>query len=184
MVSCGKSKEEQLIADYAQTLQNTKIDLNFKMISLEKLEDITAKDSLTALKEYFKEKRDKKILGFSIKKETYKGLLETAKNNLEETPKNHESTVKMYQGHIEEYTKELENVDKSIALYDGDCIGTFLEPVVSSIKDYENRGDEILASKFKAVYSMDNPLLKTKQEITKLYYLNGDRTKVLGTESK
>ncbi|WP_347375142.1 hypothetical protein [Aequorivita sp. Q41] len=185
MLSCGKSKEEQLIADYAQTLGDAKMDLNFKMKNLEKVEDITAKDSLEILKSYFTEKKANKISEFQDGINYNKENLDKHTKELAETNPNHSSLVELYERYINEAKSEIERYEQNIKLYEGDCQGTFLEPVLISIKDYEKRGDEILVSKFKANFTMNNPLLNnTKQEITRTYYLDGDRTKVLSTESE
>ncbi len=185
MLSCGKSKEEQLIADYAQTLGDAKMDLNFKMKNLEKVEDITAKDSLEILKSYFTKKKANKISEFQDGINYNKENLDKNTKELAETNPNHSSLVELYERYINEAKSEIERYEQNIKLYEGDCQGTFLEPVLISIKDYEKRGDEILVSKFKANFTMNNPLLNnTKQEITRTYYLDGDRTKVLSTESE
>jgi len=198
MISCGKSKEEQLISDYAQTLGDAKMDLNFKMISLEKIKDITAKDSLSIFTEYFNVKKAEKIESLTETLESEKEQLEYHYKNLEDKKKNLASTKKssdyysIYVGWVEDEEKSIEDSKKSIKMwedaitnYNGDCKGTFLEPVLISIKDYEKKGDEILVSKFRANYSMNNPLLNnTKQEITRIYYLDGGRTNVLNIESE
>ena len=59
IISCGKSQEEILIADYEQTTENAKMDLNFKLKNLEKVRDITGQDSLEILKPEFEEKKRK-----------------------------------------------------------------------------------------------------------------------------
>lgn len=185
LISCGKSKEEQLIADYAQTMGDAKMDLNFKMKNLEKVEDITAKDSLEILKSYFDEKRGNKISEFQEGIDRNKENLDKYTKQLAETNPNHTSLVELYEKYINEAKSEVERYEQNIKLYEGDCKGTFLEPVLISIKDYEKKGDEILVSKFKANYTVNNPLLNnTKQEITRTYYLDGSRTKVLSTESE
>lgn len=185
LISCGKSKEEQLIADYAQTMGDAKMDLNFKMKNLEKVEDITAKDSLEILKSYFDEKRGNKISEFQEGIDRNKENLDKYTKQLAETNPNHTSLVELYEKYINEAKSEVERYEQNIKLYEGDCKGTFLEPVLISIKDYEKKGDEILVSKFKANYTVSNPLLNnTKQEITRTYYLDGARTKVLSTESE
>lgn len=185
LISCGKSKEEQLIADYAQTMGDAKMDLNFKMKNLEKIEDITAKDSLEILKSYFDEKRGNKISEFQEGIDRNKENLDKYTKQLAETNPNHTSLVELYEKYINEAKSEVERYEQNIKLYEGDCKGTFLEPVLISIKDYEKKGDEILVSKFKANYTVNNPLLNnTKQEITRTYYLDGARTKVISTESE
>src|SRR5690554_2059274 len=148
LISCGKSKEEQLIADYAQTMGDAKMDLNFKMKNLEKVEDITAKDSLEILKSYFDEKRGNKISEFQEGIDRNKENLDKYTKQLAETNPNHTSLVELYEKYINEAKSEVERYEQNIKLYEGDCKGTFLEPVLISIKDYEKKGDEILVSKF------------------------------------
>lgn len=67
--SCGMSPEEKLISDYEQTIENTKIDLNLKIKSINKLDDIHYSDSIPDLKDYLEKEVSKKIEYFNERAE-------------------------------------------------------------------------------------------------------------------
>ncbi|HEX9827399.1 MAG TPA: hypothetical protein VGA80_12450 [Flavobacteriaceae bacterium] len=180
LASCGQSKEEKLISDYVQTFGDSKIDANFKMKNLEKLNDITAKDSLEILKSYFEEKKNNKISQFQESIDSNKERLDKYTKDLAETNPNNTSIVELYQKYIDEAKSEIERNEKNIELYQTDCKGTFLEPVLIAITDYEKQGDKVLYTKYKASYSVNNPMLNnTKQEFEREFYINADKTNVV-----
>lgn len=177
--SCGKSKEEELIASHVQKIGETKTDLSFKMISLDKVKDITAKDSLEILQSHFNEKKTGKLEELRGNVELYEEYIKKYKTKLEEENKSNTSIVEMYQEFITEYEADVKRNKEFIEKYEGDCKGTFLEPVLSSINEYKEKEQEILATKFDAVYSIKNPLLNdAKQEINKEFIVNAERTKI------
>lgn len=180
LASCGQSKEEKLISDYVQTFGDSKIDANFKMKSLEKQNDITAKDSLVILKSYFEEKKNDKISQFQETIDYNKERLEEKTKDLAESNPSFTSINELYQKSIDDAKSEIERNEKNIELYQGDCKGTFLEPVLMKIADYEKQGDKVLYTKYKASYSINNPMLNnTKQEFEREFYINSDKTRVV-----
>lgn len=187
-ISCEKSKEEKLISDYTQTIGKAKMDLNFKMINLEKIRDITAKDSAEILKPIFEETRTEKLsqLTHSLQVNT---MLEFYQNQLEDwkqskvTGKYKNERIEYYEKSIVEEKENIENSKKVIEAYKTDCKGTFLEPLYNTIQQYEEAPDKLLATEYNATYTIENPMLNNaKQEINTTYLLNGDRTEVLSTD--
>lgn len=187
-ISCEKSKEEILISDYTQTIGKAKMDLNFKMINLEKIRDITAKDSAEILKPIFEETRTEKLsqLTHSLQVNT---MLEFYQNQLEDwkqskvTGKYKNERIEYYEKSIVEEKENIENSKKVIEAYKTDCKGTFLEPLYNTIQQYEEAPDKLLATEYNATYTIENPMLNNaKQEINTTYLLNGDRTEVLSTD--
>lgn len=183
-ISCQKSKEEILIADYAQTLGSAKMDLNFKLQRLEKIKDITANDSALILTLTFEEKKKIKLeqLSESLNDSTmlkfYKEQLELAKKN-----KALNSLVESYTSNIKSEREAIQQTKNYIELYNGDCKGTFLEPLYISIKEYETSPEKLLATEYNVTYSIENPLLNNvKQEINGVFVLNADRTKVISSD--
>lgn len=180
LASCGQSKEEKLISDYVQTFGDSKIDANFKMKNLEKQNDITAKDSLVILKSYFEEKKNDKISQFQETIDYNKERLEEKTKDLAESNPSFTSINELYQEYIDDAISEIKRNEKNIELYQGDCKGTFLEPILIKISDYEKKGDKVLYTKYKASYSINNPMLNnTKQEFEREFYINSDKTEVI-----
>ncbi len=183
LISCQQSVEEKLIADYVQTFGKSKIDANFKMKSIDKTKDITAKDSLVIIKKYFETKKEEKISYFNEGIAFSKKRLESNTKELSETNPNHEGLIKIYKGIISDAEKNIVRNQESIKLYNGDCKGSFLEPIILKISEYEKQGNEIIYSEYKAVYSINNPMLNNvKQEFEKDFYISSDKKTVIEVE--
>jgi hypothetical protein len=65
------SAEEQLIASYEQTIGDSKVDLNLEVLSIEKVGEVTAADSLKEYKEYLDFKTKEKLESFERVKSLY-----------------------------------------------------------------------------------------------------------------
>ena len=79
----------------------------------------------------------------------------------------------------------IEHDQSVIDLYNGDCKGTFLEPVLSKINIFESKPDSIIAKEYDVTYTILNPMLNNvKQTLSKTYYINSDITKILKVETK
>ena len=181
--SCSKSQEEILIANHVQTLGDTKMDLGFKLINLEKVSETTAKDSLKILNEYFVSKRDEKIKQFEDEIERKSKEVEINSEALEK--EKNQILKDLYKDRLETALADIDRNKNNIELYQGDCKGTFLESILENIKKYESKGDEILLKKFKVQYSIKNPLLgNAKQEVNKYFYFDGNLSKIISTSSE
>jgi hypothetical protein len=159
LISCGKSKEEQMIYDFQNNISLKKIsvdlkDTDFKIISIEKVKNIIANDSLKIKKKY-------------LKKETIKVIASVESN-------------------IEFYKSVGENTDKfneSLKQYkNNNYKNTYLESTFNLIQEYKKDTLKILSIKYKVTYSMTNPILKAKQTFTKNYYTNTTFDKFVKSE--
>lgn len=179
LISCGYSPEEQMLFDYLnnasmKTLKVNINDLDFKIISLEKVKDISASDSLEIVQKYFDEKKNKKIGQFED--EIKRDEIRIAKNEELIRSINVNDVTKTVQEWVDKDKVNIERNQKNIELYNGDCKGTFLEPVLVKINNYKSEPNKILSVKYKANYSMNNPLMKVKQTFNKYYYSNSENT--------
>lgn len=178
-LSCQKSKEEKLIADYKQTFAGTKLDLNFEIRSLDKVSEITAKDSAVILRKTFEEKKNIKLkqLSESIKDSAllvfYKAQIVVSKSN-----KALESQIDYYENLIQDEKEIFHKLKEESNLYIGNCKGTFLEPLYLTIQQYETSPEKLLATEYHLRYSMEN-LNGAKLKCFERIFINAERTKVI-----
>ena len=167
--SCSMSKEELLISEYEQTLENTKTDLNLKFKKLEFVKNITWKDSLSLLKKYFDKSRKERI--------------KYEENEIIELNKKIKNRIK-YGSSYSIYEEIIKVKQKHIESFKGDCKGTYLEKTYLKIHNSNLNSDSILSKEYDVIYTIQNPLLNNvKQTIFKKYYLNSDLTKILKVNS-
>lgn len=194
LASCSNSKEKNLIADYEQTIEDTKIDLNLKVISIEKKGDVFAKDSLEILKDYFEKEKQKKITFIEETIQEYKIQIDSLVQNISEYEEiielakfSKQLDFRYYSNKLDYDKEELKFANENLAIY-LEAIesyrSTFLESTFKSINMFEKNPDSLLFSKHLVTYSIINPMLNNaKQEITKIYHINESKTKIVGTES-
>lgn len=183
LISCTESKEKQLVSNHEQRIGNTITDLNLKFQKFEFVKDYMAKDSLEYLTEYFNEKKEEKINDFKKTKNLYQEYVEDYQSQLKKA--RYEEVRVLIRGYIADDEKRIKDYDKSIALYNGDCKGTFLEPVLIKINAFESKPDSIVAKEYDVTYTILNPILNNvKQTLSKTYYTNSDITKILKVETK
>jgi hypothetical protein len=84
LYSCGMSKEEQLVSDYEQLIEGTKIDLNLKVKESKLIGETFYADSIAELSEYIDFKVNEKI--------------EQLGRIYQDSPDELESFVKLYRG--------------------------------------------------------------------------------------
>ena len=195
IVSCGKNKGEQMLYDYQQN--NVKAlnfdieDLNFEIKKVEKVNDIKASDSLKILKKEFAD---------YWKKDAEQSLVDTlsfkyVKSVLNETITQKDTLYKLYQEsvltaiRIDDFSYKIESKRKRDKAMDEmfSYKKTLLE--VETLEKYYNKlsekPDSILSSKYKANYSLKNPMLgNTKQTFEKIYYTNASQTEFTKEEDK
>jgi hypothetical protein len=193
MISCGKNKSEQMLYDYQQknvkALNFDLADLDFKIQKVEKIADITAADSLKHLKKEFAE---------YWKKNPKQSLVDTlsfkyVKNVLNESIAQNDTLYKLYQKsvltaiRIDDYSYELESKRKRDKAMDDMFSYKKTLAEVETLEDYYNRlsenPDSILSTKYKANYSLKNPMLgNTKQTFDKIFYTNASQTEFIKEE--
>jgi PBP1b-binding outer membrane lipoprotein LpoB len=193
IVSCGKNKGEQMLYDYQQNnvkaLNFDLADLDFEIKKVEKINNITASDSLKHLK--------KEFAGYWTK-DAEQSLVDTlsfkyVKSVLNETITQKDTLYKLYQEsvltaiRIDDYSYELESKRKRDKAMDEmfSYKKTLLE--VETLEKYYNKlaekPDSILSSKYKANYSLKNPMLgNTKQTFEKEFYTDATQTKFVKEE--
>lgn len=194
LVSCGNSKEEQMLYDYQQknvkSLNFDLKDLDYNAQKVEKVADITAKDSMKILKKEFAE---------FWKKNPEQSLVDTlsfqyVKNVLNENITQQDTLQKLYQKavltaiKIDDYSYRLESErkrDKAIdEMYDYKETLSKIEKLETRYDDYAKNPDDVLSTKYKALYSLKNPMLRnTKQTFDKYFYTNKTQTEFIKEES-
>jgi hypothetical protein len=192
--SCGNNKEEKMLYDYQQ--KNVKSmnfdlkDLDYKVQKIEKVTDITSADSIKYLKQELAE---------FWTKNPAQSLVDTlsfhyVKNLLNEYITKQDTLQKLYQSavltaiRIDDYSYELESKRKRDEAIDE--MYNYKE-TLSSIEKLEGRFNElskqpeaILSTKYKAVYSLKNPILgNVKQTFEKYFYTNKEQTEFIKEES-
>ena len=170
--SCSTPPEKQLVSNYEQRIGNTPTDLNLKFQKFEFIKDLTGRDSAIILTKYFEEKKLNKITIMQEGIDINNSEIESYKKVFTD-----QSMVDLLQ---EPLIKQNERSQSIINLYNGDCKGTFLEPILIKISDFESKPDSILAKEYNVTYTILNPMLNNvKQTISKTYFINTDITKIL-----
>ena len=162
LFSCGDTtgKYEKLIAEIVQTdKRGTKYDLNFKVIKLEEIQQISITDSIKIITDAFNADRDKRI----------NNLNETIKRNIEHIDKEKNSRIQS-KAMMEFY---LLNVDKANKMIDSLNLSTPIETV-----RYDGRSNnEILAIVVRCMYSIDELISEKRVTETFDFFLSPDGTK-------
>jgi hypothetical protein len=194
IVSCGNNKEEQMLYDYQQknvkTLNFDLKDLDFEIQNIEKISDITAADSIKLLKqelaEYWTKNPEQTLidtLSFSY-----------VKNVLNESIIQQDTLYKLYQEsvltaiRINDFSYELDSKRKRDKAMDDMLSYKKTLSEVESLEKYFNKLSEkpdlILSSKYKANYSLINPMIgSTKQTFEKEFYTNSTQTEFVKEET-
>ncbi len=194
IVSCGKNKEEQMLYDYQQ--KNAKVlnfdldDLDFKIISVEKVADIKSSDSMKVLKQK---------LAVYLKREPKQTLIDTlsfkhVKDILDKLITQQDTLYKGYQklvlsairrGDISseyKYKSERKKIMKEKLSNQKTLVE--IENLEKLYTQLAVNPDSILASKFRVKYSQKNPLLgNAKQTFEKIFYTNSQQTEFVKSES-
>lgn len=166
IVSCT-DKKAKTIADYEQTIGETKTDLSLKVKSLDLVKSFTGNDSLKILLNGIKEKDFADI----IKNQTL-----IANNDIKSASKN-----------IEKY-KNSENIyDQNIVSSNEELLksSNHLLDVCTRAEKYLKTKNIVIANEWKCTYTIKNPLLNNAtQEITKYYVFDKDNTKILSSSTE
>ncbi|WP_026708969.1 hypothetical protein [Flavobacterium frigidarium] len=194
LMSCGKNNEEQMLYDYEQN--NVKAlnfdlkDLDFKIGNIDKVSDITAKDSLQFLK--------KELSNFWIK-DAEQSLIDTLsfkyiKSVLTENISHQDTLQKLYQEavltaiRIDDYSYKYESEGKRDKAIDEmfsnkETLGK-VEKIEKRYNELSKNPSSILSTKYKANYSVKNPLLGNAiQTFDKIFYTNIEQTKFIKEEA-
>lgn len=172
-VSCTDKKKE-LIADYEQTVGDTKTDLKLKVKSLVKVKEITGLDSL---KFQYKKVNDGKY------KEAIEELILEAETTIKQTQHKRDSVANAMLNepdYLRNYTEDyIEKLDEYLAIY-SDLLNE-----VKHHRTYLERKDKTIANIWECTFTIVNPMLNNvKQEITKQYLFNADNSEIIKTIEK
>lgn len=192
LASCGKNKEEKMLTNYLGKGMLKRINVNiddtdFKIISIKKDSDITSSDSANIIKnklaDYLGKKSEQVLidtLSFKYMKDLLNGLI-----RLDDTLINlyQKSMILAMKSHNYSYKYEAKNKrNKSI---DNNVKNKSkllkIEQLERKYNSYSKIPEKILSTKYKANYSITNPMLKVKQTFDKVYYTNNLGTEFLGT---
>ena len=193
LVSCGKNQGEQMLHDYqqknARALNFDIKDLDFKVLEIEKIGDITSVDSMKIIKREFAEywtKSPEQSLVDTLSFDYVKGVLNQSISHQDTLSKLYQKSV-LTAIEIRDYSYELDSKRKRDKALDEKF--SFKE-TLSKIEDlelYHNalsvKPDSVLSTKYAATYSMNNPMLgNAKQTFDKVYYTNGEQSKFIKEE--
>jgi len=179
-ISCGKNKESQMLYDYhsktIKQMYSTNLEeLDFEVNSIEKIGEVKISDSIKILKDKLvglwlgddatKEEKDTISFDYVIKElnnltNTYQQIILT-NIKLDEDYKNYEYEQKR---------------DKNI------LTSVYAEDLKRKYDLFSKKRDSMLSVKYKASYSLTNPLLRIKQTHNNIYYTNADQTKFINDE--
>jgi len=184
LFSCGYNKEEKMLFDYQQenvgSMNFNLKDLNFKIEKIEKVLDITSKDSMQYFKKQYANMWEKDLSEISVDTLTFDYVNNALNEAISMAQKNKDSykelmnitndSYKLY-----DYSKEVEKFTNSE--YEFKTLLLNFEKIEKSYNDYAVDPEAILSTKYKAQYSLNNPLLgNTKQNFNKFFYTNKSQT--------
>lgn len=178
LASCGSSKEEIAIADYVQRLGNIKTDMNFSMLKLELTGEVYGNDSLEL---YLKSPQYAWARGLTSKKliEQYNDLLQRERNLIAW----HDAKLDSIDDIISRTGDYSPARYKSIYLEGIIAIEKNLKQdslLLRKLQRLHSDSASVICKKYEAVYSITNPLLNNaKQEVTRVFFLSPDGSKVI-----
>lgn len=178
LISCGKSKEEQMMFDYSKESMMSSIsidieDLDYNIESISKTKDITVSDSLDYLKNELAKmwfpssysENDKDTLTFDYVIAT----CDTLKNTYQRILLMSDYNSYEYETKRDKYIRDQIEAESLKWRYD-------------MYKSADQ--NDILCSVYKGTYSIKNPMLNNaKQSISKLFYTNNAGDKFVSSES-
>jgi hypothetical protein len=187
LTACSPQPGEQAIADYVQTIGNTKTDLSFDLKAMKHLSDITGKDSINSmLLEISKDYQTPRTL---------KDVLTRCNNVVTKFPKL-----------IADYEAKLDSLDavkpraglyNSLDEYSTSRYKLMYKKQVLELKEDIRKDSSILtllnrymkdsttaiAKVYEVVYTIKNPILNNaSQEVKRKFYLVPELTRVLSAE--
>lgn len=205
LLACS-DKREPIIADYVQRIGNTKMELDFKLVSIKDLETITAKDSLALLDPTYENKKLEFINGYNQLIDTYTSLQSSASDQLHDynTDRIWQRVYKTYelnekknvlQKQINDYQLKIDDFSDQVNKVKTDQIENIenfeersgkelkeLKNIILAKQKYAENPETILAKRVEVVYKVKNPMFNNVvQEINKVLILSGDEQRVLET---
>ena len=194
LISCGKSQGEKMLYDYqqrnAKSLNFDLKDLDFKVLDVQKISEIKAADSAKFYKrkfaEYWTANPDSVLI------DTLR--FDFVKNLLDENIKHQDTLSKLYQESVltairindisyeyDSKRKRNEAIDEKHSLKKSLLE---IEQIEQNYNDFAKKPDSILSIKYRAKYTMINPLMSNiKQTFDKYFYTDAAHTKFVKEEA-
>lgn len=193
LYSCGNSKEEQMLYDYQQ--ENVKSmnfdlkDLDYDVQKIKKVGDITAQDSMKLIKqelaEYWEKNPDQNLVD-TLTFQYVKSVLDTniaLQDTLYKVYQQSVITGIKYDNYSLEYESERKRnkAIEKMKSYQKTLLA--VKELEEQYNQFEKDPTSILAVKYKANYSYNNPVLgNAKQTFEKYFYTNREQTKFIKHE--
>lgn len=177
-LSCSDpSIEEKTIADYEQTIFNSKIDLNFKMNRLEGIGTITAKDSLENIFNTAQTAIGTEYDNYQSFYDSLTATINSIKPQLD--------TLDLMMSKSESFADIMRKSNRWRAIQASKALVEEGGKILSEMDKYLGDTAKVLALKYECDYSIVNPMMgNAKQQVSnKIYYLTPDKLKVLGIEN-
>ena len=179
LVACrGEPAENQTILRFLEEGKGKRFNLDFQIESCEYLGPVTGRDSAGFLSAYVEARGKQSIRMIRDSLDFFDGDLERLRGNLE-TESDPEKKEEL-ETQLATSQRQLDRYNDALQRYLTDYRGTFLERDYRLLKDYENRGEELLAHRYRCSVTMQNPLLsKVKREVTQIFVLSPDKMEVI-----
>lgn len=200
LLSSCKNEKIQIISDYEQNIEGVKTDLKFKCKSIEQLNQIYGKDSLEIYKKDITALTSWPIDSLEIKINQYADISLNSGLSFLMFHRQIDSIGKIIDKiHVGRITlSDIDKLDRLLSTQErllymsskalkepSKFAGTNeineLNTVIKKYEAYLICQDSLLVTKYKCRYTIFNPFLQAKQEITKLYYIS-PKNKILKSE--
>ena len=195
LMSC-KSEQEKLILDREQTMGKTKIDLHMSVKSMQYVGSITGLDSsILVIQESYSDVNSVEEL--ISNRDSSLDIIKVYEDNMLVLNKsysdyeNYDSQIKLNfdkifrkrkgRSYTSIYNSHKDVIESAISEYDSHILK--LNSTIDQHNHYVEIGDVVLVNKWKAVYTIQNPMLNNvKQTIEKTYYLSPNNNSIIGSE--
>jgi len=165
IAACKPDPVSQLVADYEQTLFDTKVDFGFKMKEQKLIKEHTAQDSILIYEELKSDARQDRIDNLEEFITDMQSEIQTS-----EFPE----VVEAYKVKVEEYRAEIDDYKSGAQ---ENYLMKALQKEIDRLKQIEN---PLFGYIYECTYTVKNPFLNNAtQEITNQYLINPDKTLIL-----
>lgn len=170
--SCS-NKVENAIKDYEQTIGSTKIDLSMSIKKLNKVKEYTGADSAQVIADASKISVD----SIPLKVEQYKKHVAESKEKYQL----YKDSAQMERNKVRPESYMIMYYENVADIYEPDDNEDAIMAAMEQALYYYNNPEKVLGNLWDCTYTIKNPLLDMKQEISKQYLFNADDTEILAT---
>lgn len=181
LFSCQADPVAELISDYEQRIGGAKTDLSLKIISLKETGPVTGADSLKFYEKEYKATHDEVVEAYNNYEnlfDDYIGKSDSLRDRMNELNKRKYSSSinRKVKTALAEHTIYLDSAKRILGKKEP------LNKAYIKLTHYQARRDSLLGYKYECNYSLLNPLLNNvKQELSKEYVLNKQKSKILSS---